>query len=120
VTDFRGDGRAVIQYVTHKANIVGQKWRSRDFCSGSITLYKETMQLGSNILSFYSIFSPEILRENNMFGIWVFESSKRTIVRFKNHRSKADCCPYTEQIHKVMDLSATEGVRFVGSQLYYK
>jgi hypothetical protein len=64
VTGFRGDGHADIQNVTHEANIVGQIWRSRDFCSGSITLYKETMQLGSNFLSVYSISSPGILREN--------------------------------------------------------
>jgi hypothetical protein len=97
VTGFRGDGRAVIPNVTHKANIVGQIWRSRDFCSGSIKLYKETMQLGSNCMSDYSIYSPGILRENIMYGIWVFESSKNTIVRFKNHRPKSDRCPYTEQ-----------------------
>jgi hypothetical protein len=62
----------------------------------------------------YSIFSPGILRENIMFGIWVFESSKRTIVRLKNHRPKSDRCPYTEQIHKVTVLLGDGGCSLCG------
>jgi hypothetical protein len=68
------------------------------------------MQLGSKFMSFYYIFRTGILRENNVFGIWVFESKKeRTIVRSKKHRPKSDRCPYTEQIHKLTGLLGDGG-----------
>jgi len=143
VTGFCGDGRAVIQNVTHIANIVGpqsdgfgfwprvkfygyytdfeayssslsalcnrtrhqnsyswrkwadsleslakkalmsqpqgQIWRSREFLQWQYYIVNRNNAVGTQHCDFHSILSPGILRENIVLGIWVFESSKRTI-----------------------------------------
>jgi hypothetical protein len=69
---------------------------------------------GSNFVTFYSIFSPEIFRMNIKFVIWVLESSKTTIVHFKNPQAESDRCPYTEDVHIVRALLGDGGFPLYG------
>jgi len=92
----------------------GQIWRSREYLQWQYYIVYRNKADGIQLCEFYSISNPGILRENIMFGIWVFESSKRTIVRFKNHRPTTDRCQYTEQIHKVTGLLGDGGCSLRG------